>query len=284
MCCLNLRAILLNFVRNPPAPGRALATLLGNGQCDTAADPIEAYQAAIDTDTKILVGLWASAGRYVFENELRALTTAVFTLGAAFTDRVIGISVGSEDLYRSSALGIASNAGDGAAVAEILEYIGMLRDWTRGTLLEGKPITHVDTWSAWIQPESSGVIAAIDFLGHNSFPYFEGAVPNAIETASDHFWWAVGVTESVAQGKPVWVTETGWPDSTRDYVAGPVFHDAVPSIENAQTYWKTIGCSLFGKRNIFWYTLLDGAMTDSDISFGITPASSTIPKFDLACY
>ncbi|KAI0107599.1 GPI-anchored cell wall beta-1,3-endoglucanase EglC [Nemania sp. FL0031] len=277
---------LFERARNLPgtSSGFTAARLYTSIQCGTTADPIEAYQAAIDTDTKILVGLWASAGRSVFENELRALTTAAKTLGTAFTDRVVGISVGSEDLYRSSALGIAGGAGDGTTAGVILEYIGLLRDWTRGTLLEGKPITHVDTWSAWIQPESSGVVAAIDFLGHNSFPYFEGAVPNAIDTAAGHFWWAVSVTESVAQGKPVWITETGWPDIMRGHVAGPVFRDAVPSIENAQAYWKTVGCSLFGKRNTFWYTLMDGAMTNSDLSFAITPANSATPKFDLSCY
>ncbi|KAI1131722.1 GPI-anchored cell wall beta-1,3-endoglucanase EglC [Nemania abortiva] len=262
----------------PGASGFTAARLYTSIQCGTVAEPTEAYQAAIDTDTKILVGLWASAGRDVFEDELKALITAARTLSTAFTDRIIGISVGSEDLYRSSSLGIANNAGEGATAAELQGYIGWLRDWTRGTLLEGIPITHVDTWNAWMRPENRGVIEAIDFLGHNSFPYFENAMPNAIEKASDHFWFAVGVTESVAQGKPVWVTETGWPDT------GPVHRDAVPSLENAKTYWKTIGCSLFGKRNIFWYTLVDAAMTNSDLSFAITPAYSATPKFDLACY
>ncbi|KAI8954801.1 glycoside hydrolase family 17 protein [Xylaria longipes] len=268
------------FERAKDLPGASdftAARLYTSVQCGTSVDPIEAYRAAIDTDTKILVGLWASAGRSVFENELKALKAAAAMLGTSFTDRVIGISVGSEDLYRSSPPGVANNAGQGATAREIHGYVGWARDWLRATPLENKPITHVDTWTAWILPESKVVIEAVDFLGHNSFPYFEDTRPNAIEQASDNFWSALNATESVAQGKDVWVTETGWPDT------GPTLRDAVPSVENAKTYWNTIGCSLFGMRNTFWYTLVDATMTKSGLSFGITPAVDTTPKFDLGC-
>lgn len=189
------------------------ARLYTSIQCGTLNDPISAYQAAIDTDTSILVGLWASAGRGNYENELNSLLRAAEQYGTAFTDRVVGISVGSEDLYRSSPDGVAANAGVGATGAEIEGYIGWLRDWIRGTALEGKPIGHVDTWTAWVRPENAGVAASVDWLGHNSFPYFESTKPNAIEQAPDNFWSAVGNTESVAGGKPVFVTETGWPHS-----------------------------------------------------------------------
>ncbi|KAI1113593.1 GPI-anchored cell wall beta-1,3-endoglucanase EglC [Nemania sp. NC0429] len=257
--------------------GFTTARLYTSIQCGTEAAPIEAYQAAVDTDTKILVGLWASAGRQVFENELKALLEAAKTLGNAFTDRIVGISVGSEDLYRSSPDGIANNAGAGATAGEIHGYIGWLRDVAKGTLLEGKRITHVDTWTAWVLPESHGVIGAVDFLSHNSFPYFESTRPNGIDKAVENFFSAVSATESVAQGKEVWITETGWPGT------GPVLRDAVPSLYNAQAYWKTVGCSLFGKRNAFWYTLTDGITSASELSFGITPVFIGTPKFNLTC-
>jgi glucan endo-1,3-beta-D-glucosidase len=80
------------------APGFVSARLYTSIQCGTSADPIEAFRAAIDTDTSILVGLWASAGRAVYENELNALLRAARELGTAFTGRIVGISVGSEDL------------------------------------------------------------------------------------------------------------------------------------------------------------------------------------------
>jgi glucan endo-1,3-beta-D-glucosidase len=205
---------LFNIARNlPGASGFTSARLYTTIQCGTVNDPISAIQAAIDTDTSLLLGLWASAGRDVFNNEMIALTRAIEQYGTAFTDRVVGISIGSEDLYRSSPQGIANEAGIGATAGEIEGYIGWARDWIRGTSLEGKPIGHVDTWTAWVRPENGGVVAASDFLGHNSFPYFEATLANPIEAAAQLFWNAVGATESVAGGKPVWVTETGWPNS-----------------------------------------------------------------------
>lgn len=197
----------------PGASGFNTARLYTSIQCGSAANPIEAFRAAIDTDTNLLVGLWASAGRDVYQNELNALISGARQLGTAFTDRIIGISVGSEDLYRSSPQGVANNAGVGATGAEIEGYIGWMRDWIRGTALENKPIGHVDTWTAWILPENRGVANTVNWLGHNSFPYFETTRPNSIDQARENFYTAVGQTESVSGGKPVWVTETGWPRS-----------------------------------------------------------------------
>ncbi|KAI2473541.1 glycoside hydrolase family 17 protein [Annulohypoxylon bovei var. microspora] len=253
------------------------ARLYTSIQCGTAADPISAFQAAIDTNTDILVGLWASAGRATYENELNALITAAKQLGTAFTDRVVGISVGSEDLYRSSDEGQASDAGVGATGAEIEGYIGWIRDWVRGTALEGKPIGHVDTWTAWVLPENAGVVSSVDFLGHNAFPYFETTRINAIEQAADNFWSALKQTESVAGSKPVFITETGWPNM------GPQQRDAVASLENAKGYYSQIGCALFGQRTTFWYTLVDANTAQTDISFAVTPIDSATPKFDLTC-
>lgn len=193
------------------APGFASARLYTSIQCGTVNDPIEAYRAAIDTDTSILVGLWASAGRGIIENEINSLKRAAEQFGTAFTDRVIGISVGSEDLYRSSPQGVANNAGVGATGSEIEGYIGWLRDWIAGTALESKPIGHVDTWTAWVLPENAGVVSSVNWLGHNSFPYFENTKANSIDQAAENFRSAVAETERVAAGKPVFITETGWP-------------------------------------------------------------------------
>ncbi|KAH8723020.1 glucan 1,3-beta-glucosidase-like protein [Phaeosphaeriaceae sp. PMI808] len=259
------------------APGFTTARLYTSIQCGTTNSPIEAFRAAVDTDTKVLVGLWASAGRGAYENELNALLAGARDLGSAFTDRIIGMSVGSEDLYRSSPQGVANNAGVGATGAEIEGYIGWMRDWIRGTGLESKPIGHVDTWTAWVLPENRGVANSVNWLGHNSFPYWESNRPNSIDQARENFFTAVGQTESVSSGKPVWVTETGWPRF------GPNSGAAVASLDNARRYWKDVGCSLFSTRNTFWYTLKDANVAQTDLSFAITPLQSNTPFFDLSC-
>ncbi|OAL45413.1 glycoside hydrolase [Pyrenochaeta sp. DS3sAY3a] len=261
----------------PGASGFNTARLYTSIQCGTSADPIDAFRAAIDTDTSLLIGTWASAGRDVFQNELNALIRGANELGTAFTDKIIGISVGSEDLYRSSPQGVANNAGVGATGAEIEGYIGWTRDWIRGTSLESKPIGHVDTWTAWILPENRGVASSVNWLGHNSFPYYETTKPNAIEQARENFYSAVGQTESVSDGKPVWVTETGWPR------IGPNSGNAVASLDNAKRYWDEVGCSLFGTRTTFWYTLKDANSAQTDLSFALTPLENNTPFFDLTC-
>lgn len=257
--------------------GFSSARLYTTIQCGTPNSPISAIPAAIDTDTSILLGLWASAGGEVFANEVAALQAAINQYGQAFTDRVVGISVGSEDLYRSSPEGQANNAGIGATADTINGYIGWLRDVVRGTPLEGKPIGHVDTWTAWIRPENAVVAESVDWLGHNSFPYFEATLPNSIEESAGVFWNAYGNTESVSRGKPVWVTETGWPTT------GPASNLAVPSVQNAQSYWRQVGCELFDNKNTWWYTLTDANTAQTDISFGIVEPGTNAPIFDLTC-
>ena len=192
------------------APGFTSARLYTSIQCGSVNAPIEAIKAALDTNTNLLVGVWASAGQETINNEIAALKTAAKNWPAKMQQRVIGISVGSEDLYRSSALGRASNAGPGATSTQIFSYIGQVRTHLKGTPLEGKKIGHVDTWSAWILGENKNAIDAVDFLGHNGFPYYETNRSNSIQDAKANFLHGLNATESVAGNKSVWVTETGW--------------------------------------------------------------------------
>jgi hypothetical protein len=112
-------------------------------QHGTTNTVIEAIQAAINTKTTLLLGMWASAGQANFNNEISALKAAIAQYGTAFTDLVEGISVGSEDLYRVTPTGIENNSGAGAQPQELVNYIKQTRDAIRGTSLAGKPIGHV---------------------------------------------------------------------------------------------------------------------------------------------
>lgn len=70
-------------------------------QSGTETDPISAFPAAIATNTSMLLGIWCS-GTETIENELTAIQNAIDQYGQEFADLVVGISVGSEDLYRLS--------------------------------------------------------------------------------------------------------------------------------------------------------------------------------------
>ena len=69
---------------------------------DTANDIIAAFQPAIDTGTTLLLGFYCSAGQTAFDSGKIALEKALETYKSQFPDLVVGISVGSEDLYRTS--------------------------------------------------------------------------------------------------------------------------------------------------------------------------------------
>lgn len=57
--------------------------------------PTEAFRAAIETNTTLLIGLWLP-----IDDELKALDKAFETYGQKLVDLVIGIAVGNEDIYR----------------------------------------------------------------------------------------------------------------------------------------------------------------------------------------
>ncbi|KAH6631616.1 glycoside hydrolase superfamily [Chaetomium tenue] len=260
-------------LQGAPGTGFNSARLYTMVQWGTPSHPTTAIPAAIATNTTLLLGLWASAGNTAFTNELAALHSAITTYRDAFTDLVIGISVGSEDLYRSSPTGRAhdaSAAAGGATAEEMVRYIGRVREAVRGTALEGVRVGHVDTWGEWVGEGNRAVLEAVDFVGMDAYGYWEGAVENGVGEESGLFERAVG--------KPVWVTETGFP------VSGETVNKAVPSAENARRFWRDVGCGLFGKVDVWWYTLRDAGKGTPVPSFGILGEGlGTKPLFDISC-
>ncbi|KAK5107818.1 hypothetical protein LTR62_000632 [Meristemomyces frigidus] len=253
-----------------------LYTMIQGGTTDT---PIAAIPAAIDTKTTLLLGMWASSGQADFTNELTALTSAIKQYGTAFTDLIVGISVGSEDLYRNSPTGIAANTyNEGADPDVIVSFISQTRAAIAGTVASGASVGHVDTWTAYVNGSNSAVISACDWLGMDAYPYFQNTIANSIDLGNTTFFEAYDNTIAVAQGKSVWVTETGWP------VSGPQENQAVASVANAQTYWSETGCALFGNINTWWYVLQDAAPTTPSPSFGIVGSNiNSAPLYNLSC-
>ena len=249
--------------------------LYSNIQWNTPDTPIAAFPAAIATNTSLLLGIWAS-GTDNIDNELKALTAALDEHGSKLADLVVGISVGSEDLYRVSEPGLRNNAGVGNNADTIVRFIKDARSRLANTALKSKPFTHVDTWTAWVNGSNKAVIDEIDFLAVNAFPFYESERDNQISNAGSLLASAINATEGVAGGKDVWVTETGWA------YTGPAFGAADATVDNAGEYWQDVGCKLFGKRNVFWYTLRD-ANPDNEVKFAITDNLSTTARFNLTC-
>lgn len=246
-------------------------------QGGTTNDVISAIPAAIATKTSLLLGLWASGD--TFANELAALKAAIETYGDSLSGLIAGISVGSEDLYRNSPTGIENKSGLGANPDTLVTYIKQVRAAIAGTAWSGASIGHVDTWTAWVNGSNDAVIENLDWLGVDAYPYFQTTMDNDISLGASLLNDALDETASASQGKPVWITETGWP------VSGDKQNQAVASTDNAKAYWDAVGCPRFGSANVWWYTLQDADSSSTPSpSFGVVGSTlSTSPLFDLSC-
>ncbi|KAF5670880.1 murein transglycosylase [Fusarium heterosporum] len=250
-----------------------LYTMIQGG---TPNQPISAIPAAINTKTSLLFGLWASGDG--FANEIEALKNTAAQYCDQLDDLVAGISVGSEDLYRISPTGIAANENPGAGPDVLVDYIKQTREAIKGTCLESVPIGHVDTWTAYANGSNIALIEACDWLGMDAYPYFESTHDNPVSEGANLFKSAWNQVKAAANGKEIWVTETGWP------VSGKTVNKAVPSTENARTFYEDVGCPMFGDINVWWYTLQDSAPTTPNPSFGVVGAELTKkPLYDLSC-
>lgn len=235
-----------------------LYTMIEYGTTDT---PSSAFQAAINTGTTLLLGIWCSAGQTMVTNELNALAAAVKQY-PKLNSLVVGISAGSEDLYRYP-------SGTGASAATILSYISQTRT-AMSTAGVSWSLGHVDTANIWQGSDGASLIDKIDWIGADIYPYYSSGSPSSL---SD-FTSGMAV---IPDSKPVWVTETGWPTSGTFASTS-----SVTGTGNAETYWKTVGCGhLFGMTNTWWYTFYDG---DVALPFGVSSsAGGTSPKYTLTC-
>lgn len=172
-------------------------------------------------------------------------------------------------------------SGAGAQPQELINYVQQTRNAIRGTPLDGKPIGHVDTWTVYVNATNNDFISSLDFLGMDAYPYFQTTMANDVGAASQLFFDAYHQTVNAAQGKPVWVTETGWP------VSGNTLNQAVPNSGNARMYWEDVTCQLVADNvNLYYYTLQDVQYGNPSPSFGIKPAGdlqAVQPLFDLSC-
>ncbi|KAJ4216463.1 hypothetical protein NW757_014668 [Fusarium falciforme] len=245
-------------------------------QAGTTDDPISAFPAALDTNTSMLLGIWCS-GTETIENELSAMSNAIDTYGQRFADLVVGISVGSEDLYRNSESGVENDAGLGQGPDMMVRFIRQVRSAINGTVLGNKPVGHVDSWSALANESNSDVIDQLDWLGTDLYTYYERDRGNSFSNTTTVFDYIYNSSFAFAGDKPVWVTETGYP------VSGPDFGEAVASVSNAAEYWQIVGCDrLFGRVNTWWYNLRDSNPANTE-KFAITDDLSTTARFNLTC-
>lgn len=160
--------------------------------------------AARDMNLKAAIGAWLSSDLSTNEQEISNL------INAAKSGQVDIAIVGSEVLLRND---LTEN--------QLISYINRVKKEVPGVT-----VTTADVYAQILSHPA--VVAACDVILVNYFPYWEGIkVDNAIPVIHGLHQQV----KSAASGKPVIVSETGWPS------AGSQVGDAVPSPQNASFYF-----------------------------------------------
>ncbi|KAJ3782710.1 glycoside hydrolase [Lentinula aff. detonsa] len=160
-------------------------------------------------------------------------------------DPVLAIAIGDEPLYDD-------DAGSPAALAS---YIAEVR---RNLSTAGLdiPLSISDLAYGW---QSSGNITpvadAVDFFMVNNFPYFafDATTGGNASTSWNDFIQDIDYFESIANGRPILVTQTGWPTNEDEFA--PNSPDIVASVPSSEGFWYLLDshCEDFFKSlNIGW--------------------------------
>ena len=148
---------------------------------------------------KTLVGAWLSDDKDDNEKEIEGL------IALAKAGHVDVAAVGNEVLYRND-----------LSLEELLGYIKRVKEVLAGLDI---PVGYVDAYYEFSRhPE---LVEHSDVVLANLYPYWEGC---PIEYALGHMQAMYGQVVDAAQGKPIIITETGWPSEgggLKGALAGP---------------------------------------------------------------
>lgn len=151
---------------------------------------------------------------------------------------ISSVLVGSEALYRGDLTGdvLASY------ITEVKELLAGIYD-KDGKSYAGVPVGTVDSWNILVSGEAYAPINASDIIFANAFSYWQGQTQqNSTFSFFDDIMQALQTVQTIKGSTDInfWVGETGWPTEGSNYGA------SVPSVENAQTFWKDGVCAMRG--------------------------------------
>ena len=183
---------------------------------------------------KTLVGAWLSDDKDDNEKEIEAL------IALAKAGNVDVATVGNEVLYRND-----------LSLEELLGYIKRVKEALSGLDI---PVGYVDAYYEFSRhPE---LVENSDVVLANLYPYWEGC---PIEYALGHMQAMYGQAVDAAQGKPIIITETGWPSE------GGGLKGALAGPEAAMKYFiDTIRWTNENKIPIFYFSSFDESWKTGD--------------------
>ena len=153
---------------------------------------------------KTMVGAWISDDKAQNEIEIEALINLA---QKGYVDIAV---VGNEVLMRNE-----------LTEDEVLNYINRVKE-----ALPDIKVGYVDAYYQF--HERPNLVEVCDVILANCYPFWEGS---NIDQASSYLKQMYTVTKNISKGKPVIITETGWPNK------GQNTQDAEPSSNNAMKYF-----------------------------------------------
>jgi exo-beta-1,3-glucanase (GH17 family) len=197
------------------------------------------------------VGAWLGTDAEINEREIEGVI-AVARAGHADI-----VAVGNEVMLRED-----------LSEDELLSFIERVKH-----ALPGVKVGYVDAY--YLFEKHPRITAACDVLLTNCYPFWEGC---PLDQAIAYMQSMMQRVRAVAAGKPVIISETGWPDK------GSAFHGAVPSRAGAMRYF--VETHAWAKRDgieVFYFAAFDeawkvGAEGDVGAYWGLWDKDG-LPKF-----
>jgi exo-beta-1,3-glucanase (GH17 family) len=199
---------------------------------------IQVLEVAKDLGMQVWLGMWVAEEEYVFEDEKGTLFDLIQS-GLISTSNVLGITVGSESIYREE-----------VTSEQIIDYMNQVRGILADGGLSDIPVSITEiapSYSAYADLRS-----AVDVVYTNIFPFWEGIPINgAIEDLLEDINWVKNLPES--QGKDLIIGETGWPSD--GFIEGV----GVASPENQVKFFIDFYCEIGERLNwkYYWFTAID---------------------------
>ncbi|THH04711.1 hypothetical protein EW145_g5315 [Phellinidium pouzarii] len=175
-------------------------------------------------------------------------TTTVPRINAAVINSpgpVLAVALGDEPLYDN----------DFGSPGNLAKYIRQMKEAFANAGLSDVPVSISDMAYGWQSSKGiSSVVDAVDFFMINNFPYFSSdAESGGSSTSWKDFTKDISYFESIAKGKPLLVTQTGWPSNKDEFA--PNSKNVVVSVSSEEAYWNLLDshCSDFFKaKNLGW--------------------------------
>lgn len=183
---------------------------------------------------KTLVGAWLSDNKEDNEKEIESL------IALAKDGHVDVAAVGNEVLYRND-----------LSLEELIEYIKRVRQALDGLDI---PVGYVDAYYEFSRHPI--IVENTDVILANLYPFWEGC---PIEYALGHMQAMYGQVVDAAQGKPIIITETGWPSE------GGGLKGAIAGEEAAMKYFiDAINWTEANDIPIFYFSSFDESWKTGD--------------------